>query len=277
MKYLVRFILQSLVLAFAFTSGAFAQPAAAAQPTMINSDHALGVGDVIKIAVYQNADLSLETRISEAGEISFPLIGVVKLGGLTLPAAENLIAKRLRDGKFVLQPQVNITLLQIRSSQMSILGQVSKPGRYPIEAANSKVSEMIAVAGGVVPGASDVVTLSGTRNGQPIKVDIDLPQIIQSGKTELDMIVQNNDIIFVDRAPMLYIYGEVQRPGSFRVERGMTLMQALASAGGLSARGTERGIRINRKDAAGNVTVVQPKITDLVERDDVIYVRESLF
>jgi polysaccharide export outer membrane protein len=274
MKSFVRWFLHSLLWVSLLGSSAFAQTTATA---VVKSDHTLGAGDVLRVAVYQNPDLSLETRIAESGDISFPLIGNVTLGGLAIPAAEERIAKMLRDGKFVLRPQVNITLLQIRSSQMSILGQVTKPGRYPIEAANSKVSEMIAVAGGTVPGSADVVTLSGSRNGQPIKVDIDLPQIIQSGRTDLDMVVQNNDIIFVDRAPMFYVYGEVQKPGPLRVERGMTLMQALASAGGLSARGTERGIRINRKNAAGEITVIQPKITDLVERDDVIYVRESLF
>ena len=113
-----------------------------------------------------------------------------------------------------------------------MLGQVGKPGRYPIEMVNSKVSEMIAAAGGVVPGGADVVTLVGTRNGSPVKLDIDLPAILQAGRAELDVGVENGDIIYVDRAPSIYIYGEVQRPGQMRLERGMTLMQALAAGGG---------------------------------------------
>ena len=155
----------------------------------------------------------------------------VTVGGLSVPAAEQKIAKALRDGGFVLKPQVNVSLLQVRSAQISILGQVGKPGRYPIETVNSKVSEMIAAAGGVVPGAADVVTVVGTRNGKQVKFDIDLPAILQSGKTELDAVVVNGDILYVDRAPMVYIYGEVQRPGAFRLERGMTVMQALAQGG----------------------------------------------
>ena len=91
------------------------------------------------------------------------------------------------------------------------------------------------------------------------------------------MVVENGDIIYVDRAPTFYMYGEVQRPGQMRIERGMTLRQALAGAGGLSARGTERGIKVHRKDAAGAVTIAEMKMNDPVERDDVIYVRESLF
>jgi len=95
--------------------------------------------------------------------------------------------------------------------------------------------------------------------------------------TELDPVVQINDILHVDRAPQIYVYGEVQRPGVSRLERGMTVMQALAQSGGLTQRGTERGLRIHRRDASGAVKIIQPNMNDLVERDDVIYVRESLF
>ena len=117
----------------------------------------------------------------------------------------------------------------------------------------------------------------GSRNGRPIRLDIDLPAILQSGKAELDIPVDNGDIIYVDRAPTAYIYGEVQRPGQFKVERGMTLMQALASGGGLTPRGTQRGIKVHRRDANGVVSILDLKMNDPVARDDVIYVKESLF
>jgi len=240
-------------------------------------EQTLGVGDIVKISVYQNPDLATEARVSEVGQINFPLIGVVSVGGLTVSLAEKKIEKMLRDGGFVLRPQVTIQTVAIRSSQISILGQVAKPGRFPIEIVGSKVSEMIAAAGGVLPGGADVVTLVGNRKGKPVKLDIDLPQILQSGHAELDVAVENGDIIYVDRAPTFYMYGEVQLPGQMRIERGMTLRQALAGAGGLSARGTERGIKVHRKDASGAVTISEMKMNDPVERDDVIYVRESLF
>ena len=238
----------------------------------------LGVGDIVKITVYQNPDLSVEARISELGQINFPLIGTVAVGGLTVPAAEQKIEKMLRDGGFVLKPQVTIQTVQIRSSQVSILGQVAKPGRFPIEMVGSKVSEMIAAAGGVLPGGADVVTLVGNRNGKPIKLDIDLPAILQAGRAELDVVVENGDIIYVDRAPTFYMYGEVQRPGQLRLERGMTLMQALAAGGGLTARGTQRGMHVHRhgRDRRRSRSY-EMKPNDPVERDDVIYVQESLF
>jgi polysaccharide export outer membrane protein len=266
----VRHLTQLVLLAFFALTSAFAQPAVKTEPL-------LGVNDGVRITVYQNPDLNVDARISELGQVNVPLIGAVTISGLTVSAAQALIEKLLRDGGFVLKPQVTIQTLQIRSTQISILGQVAKPGRYPIEVVGSKVSEMIAAAGGVVPGGADVVTLVGRRDGKAVKLDIDLPAILQAGRADLDVAVDNGDILYVDRAPTYYIYGEVQKPGQFRVERGMTLMQALAQGGGLTAKGTERGIRINRRDASGAVSVVEPKLSDPVQRGDVIYVRESIF
>ena len=268
----MRKLIHCWLLALALCTSAFAQGA-----DVKAAEHVLGAADVIRVTVFQNPELSVETRISEQGVISYPLLGNVALAGLSVSQGEQKIAKALRDGGFVLKPQVSILLLQIRSALVSVLGQVAKPGRYPIESTNSKVSEIIASAGGVVPGGADVVTLSGTRNGKPVKFEIDLPAILQAGKNELDMVVANGDILFVDRAPFLYMYGEVQRPGMTRLERGMTVMQALAASGGLTQRGTERGLRIHRRDANGVVRIIEPKMNDFVERDDVIYVRESVF
>jgi polysaccharide export outer membrane protein len=275
MRNLFRFLL----LSFALCSSAFAQTSPSATAASAPKPEAiLGAGDVVKITVFQQPDLTVDgARISEANQINFPLLGNVVIGGLSVSAAELKIAKLLRDGGFVLRPQVTIQVGQIRSSVISVLGQVAKPGRYPIETVGAKVSEMIAVAGGVVPGGADVVTLVGTRNGRPIKLDIDLPAILKSGKNELDLQVENGDIIYADRAPSAYIYGEVQRPGMFKLERGMTLMQALAQSGGLTARGTQRGIKVHRRDASGNVVIQDIGMNDPVGRDDVIYVKESLF
>ncbi len=274
MRNFIRFLFLSLALC----SSAFAQTSPAASASAAKPEATLGVGDIVKITVYQNPDLTVDgARISETSQINFPLIGSVAIGGLTVSAAEQKIAKALRDGGFVLRPQVTIQVGTIRSSVVSVLGQVGKPGRFPIEAVGTKVSEMVAVAGGVAPGGADVVTLVGTRNGKPIKLEIDMPAILQSGKSELDVEVQNGDIIYADRAPAAYIYGEVQRPGQFKLERGMTLMQALAQSGGLTARGTQRGIKVHRRDAAGTVTILDLNLNDPVVRDDVIYIKESLF
>jgi polysaccharide biosynthesis/export protein len=274
----MRYFFRCLFLLLVIYSTAFAQgnPAAIAVPT--KSEAIIGTGDILKITVYQNPDLTLDgARISELGKINFPLVGAVEIGGLTVSAAEQKIGKMLRDGGFVLRPQVTIQVGQIRSSVISILGQVAKPGRYPIETVGARISEMMAIAGGVTPSGADVIAFVGIRNGRSIKLDIDFPSILQSGKSELDLVVESGDIIYVDRAPVAYIYGEIQKPGQFRVERGMSMMQALAQSGGLTSRGTQRGMKVHRRDAAGSVSVLNIEPNDPVVRDDVIYVKESLF
>lgn len=272
----MRYLFQCVFLALTLGNAAFAQSSPA--ESIPKAEAILGVGDTLRITVYQNPDLTVDGgRISELGQINFPLIGNTVISGLSVPAAEQKIAKALRDGGFVLRPQVTITVATIRSAQISILGQVGKPGRFPIDTVGAKTSEMIAAAGGVSPGGADVVTLVGTRNGRPIKLDIDLPAILQSGKAELDIPVENGDVIYVDRAPSAYIYGEVARPGVFRIERGMSFMQALAMQGGLSPRGTLRGVKVHRRDANGNATISDIDLNDPVLRDDVIYIKESIF
>lgn len=252
--------------------------AGAAQAAESKAEYVLGPGDVIRITVFQNPDLTLETRVSENGAISFPLIGQVPVGGLNVSEAEKKIAKLLRDGGFVLQPQVNILPLQVRGNQVSVLGQVNRPGRYPLDVANATVTDVLAMAGGILQqGGADTLILVGTRSGKPFRQEIDLPSIFLSGKTELDLPIAGGDTIYVHRAPVFYIYGEVQRPGAYRVERDMTVMQALAQGGGLTLRGTQRGIQINRRDENGKVQQIAPEMSAPIRTDDVILVKESVF
>jgi len=261
-------------LAFAVLALANATAVCAADNT---SEYVLGAGDTIRINVFQNPDLTVETRVSESGTITFPLIGNVAVSGLTIPAAEQKIAKQLRAGGFVLKPQVNILVLTIRGSQVAVLGQVNRPGRYPLEIFNSKVTEMLAIAGGITPAGADTIVLVGTRDGKAFRKEIDVPALFLTNKLADDILVAGGDIIYVHRAPMFYIYGEVQRPGVYRLEREMTVIQGLAQGGGLTLRGTERGLRISRRGADGKTQEITPSMVDPIHTDDVIYVRESLF
>ena len=108
-------------------------------------DYRLGPGDGIRISVFQNPNLTLETRVAEDGAISYPLIGRVRIGGETLAGAESIIARALETGNYIQSPQVAIVLMQARSSQVSVLGLVNRAGRFPLETLNTRVSEMIAM------------------------------------------------------------------------------------------------------------------------------------
>lgn len=266
-----------LVSACAAAGAQSTSSATKAVPVAAAAEYRLGAGDIIRVTVYQNPDLSLDARVSEAGVISFPLLGNLKVGGLPVSQVEKRIADGLREGNFVKQPQVSILIQQVRGNQASVLGQVNKPGRFPLEAADLRLSDLLAIAGGVATAGADVVTLISTRGGQSQRIEVDLPKAFGPDRHVEDPVIQNGDIVWVDRAPIVYIYGEVQRAGALRLERGMTVMQALATGGGLTQRGTEKGIRVHRKGSDSKVQVVQPGMDDVLQDGDVVYVRESLF
>jgi polysaccharide export outer membrane protein len=264
--------------ALAGTTTVSAQASAAAPVRAAPAaEYRLGAGDVVRITVFQNPELTLESRLTEGGQISFPLLGAVRLGGLSVTEAEKVLVDGLTKGNFLRNPQVTIIVLQVRGSQANVLGQFNRPGRYPLEMAETKLSDLVALAGGVAPGGADVIVITGLRNGQAFREEVDLPALFGPGGQTRDIVVKNGDAIWVDRQPIVYIYGEVQRPGPMRLERGLTLLQALATGGGLTPRGTEKGIRVHRKSADGQVEVSQPAMTDLLREGDVVFVRESLF
>lgn len=267
----------ALLIAGAAPAQAQALTPAASKPPMAATEYRIGAGDVVRLTVFQNPDLSLETRVTEAGLISFPLLGSVRIGTLSVTAAEKLIADGLRSGNFVRSPQVTLIVLQVRGNQASVLGQVNRPGRYPLEVADMRLSDLLAIAGGMANGGADTVIVTGTRDGKAFRQEIDLPSVFAAGGAGKDLYILNNDVIWVDRQPVIYIYGEVQRPGPMRLERDLTLLQALATGGGLTQRGTEKGIRVHRKGRDGKVEVIQPGMSDALRDGDVVFVRESLF
>ncbi|MGY4830280.1 polysaccharide export protein EpsE [Sphaerotilaceae bacterium SBD11-9] len=259
-------------------------PPAAAEPAPVTQapldtqrDYVVGPGDVLRINVYQNADLSLDARVSESGLITYPLLGQVAVGGQSIGQVEATLADGLKKGNFIKQPQVGVLLVQVRGNQASVLGMATRPGRYPIEVNGMRLSQLLALAGGVAPGGSEIVTLSGVRDGQPYRLKVDISALFTGGTPLDDPLVLNGDTLYVERAPTVYIYGEVQRPGPIPLQGDMTLMQAVASGGGLTPRGTERGMRIHRRNAAGKLEVISPRMEDIVHSGDVIYVKESLF
>lgn len=262
-------------------AGAANAPAStsAAAPAGVAVDQSrIGPGDTIRITVYQSPDLSMETRVNENGFISYPLLGSVKMSGYTVEAAEQHLAQELKRHDFVKDPQVNIVVTQVRANQVNVLGQVGHPGRYPLDLAGMRMTEVLALAGGVVAGAgSDTVVLVGERDGKPYRHEVDLPRIFAPGGRGDDIVLMPGDTIWVDRAPQIYMYGEIQHPGTMRLERGMTVMQAVAAGGGATPRGTLKGLRVTRRGADGRMQTFEPSMEDSLKDGDVVFIRESLF
>lgn len=241
------------------------------------SRETLGTGDTIRVTVFQNPDLTVEVRISERGTIVFPLIGEIVLGGQTPAGAGSRIAAQLKQERVMKDPQVSVSVVQVRSRQVSVLGNVVRPGRYALDDTNLTLTDILALAGGISPGGADTVTVVNSRNGTEKKREINVAEMIARGDMSANFEIQNGDTIFVQRAPVFYIYGEVQRAGAYRLEPDMVVMHALSLGGGMTPRGSDRGLSIHRRMPDGAVRKFEAKLFESVRPDDVIYVKESLF
>ncbi len=224
----------------------------------------LGAGDAIRVTVHQQPDLTTDARVSERGTIAMPLVGEVKVLGLSPQQAAAHIATGLKQGKFLKNPQVNVAVTTLRSSQVSVLGHVARPGRYPLDDTSSQLSEVIAAAGGITTAGAQQVTV--LRGGKEQRVDVFKPFALKPG-----------DTIHVDRTPVVYIYGEVTRAGAYPIVPDMTVMHAIAAGGGITPRGSERRLKLRRPGPDGKLVEKDAHLRDIVKPDDVIFVKEALF
>jgi len=246
-------------------------------PSKAVGAYLLGPRDVVRITVYNQPDLSIEAQITDRGTITFPLIGEVQIGNLEKGAAEVLLADKLRDGGFIKQPQVNLLITQYRSQQVSVLGFINKPGKYSIDSV-SYITDLLSQAGGIAPDGADVATLvRKDRDGKVTKYSIDLVKLFDASDVTQNYEVSDGDIIYVGRAPVFYIYGEVQKPGGYRLQRGMNIMQAISVGGGLTPKGTERGMYLNRSDDGGKVEALAVNAATPLKENDVVYIKQRLF
>src|SRR5262245_857008 len=237
------------------------------------AEYRLGAGDLLKINVYGYPDMSADVRVDESGSISYAYVGQLAVGGRSARDVESLVATKLTTGGFIRSPQVSVLVADYRSQTVAVMGQVSRPGQYPLRKA-SAVIDLLAEAGGVMNGtAADEATL---LHADGSKLAIDLFALFDGDPTQ-NSPVSAGDTIYVPRASQFYVYGEVQRPGTYRLERNMTVSQAISAGGGLTPRGTDRRATVKRRNEQGKEAHVSVKGSDLLRADDVLVIKESLF
>ena len=277
-----------------FGTALFAQTAVpvnqAASPAVTGSDSKtilpagdsavrLGAGDLIEVSVYNVPELNTKLRVSTAGEIYLPLIDYVHVAGLTLDEAEAVIERRLERGGFVKGPHVQIFVQEYNSAGASVLGEVSKPGVYPV-LGDQKLFSLISTAGGLTDRAGKSITITH-RDQPPVTVPIshNIEDHPQSNVTVLP-----GDIVTIRRADIIYVVGEVNRPSGFLMDSGhISVLQAIALAGGTNSTAKLNAARIVRKAPSGLVIVpvqlkklMEAKISDLpMEADDILFVPTS--
>ena len=239
-------------------------------------EYLLGDGDTVSITVYDHPDLTLTARISPEGTIPYPLLDEVAIGGLTPKAAGRKIAKMLVDRGFIISPQVALAVKDYTSQQIHILGKVNNPGNYPLEG-KSTVIDLLARAGGVTKDAADVIfVVKNSAGGKSVRQEIDLLRFYAGDMTQ-NILVAKGDTILVPKMDTFYIHGEVKRSGEYRLLRGMTVVQALSVGGGVSDRGSLKRMNVTRGLADGKTEKIDVDLTDTLEPNDVLYVKERYF
>jgi polysaccharide export outer membrane protein len=240
----------------------------------------LGPGDLIEVNVYNVPELASKVRVSLAGDVYLPLIDYVHVDGLTQEEAQAVIQKRLEDGGFVRSPHVTIFVDEAASQGVTVLGEVLKPGIYP-DVADHKLYEVVSEAGGFTPSASRKIAI--IRRNLADAIRIDLPRNLAddlSGNVE----IMPGDTITIPRAPVIYVVGDVGRPSGLLVDNGtLTVLQAIALAGGTNHTAKLSGARIIHKSPAG-VTESRVEIKKMLEAkapdvtlqaDDILFIPVS--
>lgn len=240
----------------------------------------LGAGDLLDVNVYNVPELTSKVRVSSSGDIYLPLIDYVHVEGVTQEEAQTLIEKRLADGGFVRSPHVTIFVDEATSQGVTVLGEVTRPGIYP-DVADHRLFKVVSEAGGFTASASRNIAI--IRQNQPEPIHISLPRNLaddMSGNVE----VLPGDTITIPRAPIIYVVGDVGRPSGLLVDNGtLTVLQAVALAGGINHTAKLGGARIIHKGPTGMIEtriqikkMLEAKVPDVtLQADDILFIPVS--
>ena len=250
------------------------------------NNYIVGPQDVLMITVFDQQDLSGKFTVDADGSVSFPLIGRLKAGGLTLHEVEDGLRKALADG-FFKNPQVSVGIEQYRSQRVFVVGEVRTPGPYQLSG-DMTLIEALARAGSTTEAAAGeamiVRSKSAAASAGPILpeqqqgadvIRVDIKEL-QSGRLSQNALLRDGDTIFVPRAELVYVFGQVKNPGAYPMQKGTTVLQALSLAGGVTDRGATGRLRVARV-VAGKKTEVRVSVEDIVQPGDTVIVPERFF
>jgi polysaccharide export outer membrane protein len=253
------------------------QPDRAAAQT----DYLIGPQDVLSIIVFGEPEFSNKYTVEQDGTFTYPQLGRIKAGGLTLKALEDEIRRQLADG-FFRNPQVAVKVDDYKSQRILVMGEVRSPGPITLKAGMTLL-EAIAQAGSTTPSASDEAVVvrprqkprAASAEGEADLIRVSLTKI-QAGDLSLNLTLRDGDTVRVPKAESVYVFGEVKNPNGYIVPPGTNVLQAITLAGGMTERGSDKRIRIRRM-VDGKETTIDAKLIDIVKPGDTIIVRPSLF
>jgi polysaccharide export outer membrane protein len=245
-------------------------------PSATASSYSIGPQDQLSITVADEPELTGKFRVDNDGTFIFPYLGRVAAAGKTLAGLQEALTRQLADG-YLKNPQVRVEVDQYKSQSVFVSGEVRSPGKITM-AGKTTLLEAISLAGSLTPNASTeiVITRRGTGPKAPIEEIRVNRRDIETGRAGQDLFLREGDVIFVPKAQTFYISGMVRNPGSYVLDPGMTVEQAIALAGGLTERGSDRGIVVTRMVKGVSIDLGVTKL-DKVQPGDTIKIRGRFF
>jgi len=251
--------------------------AGSSRPAWAETDnYVVGEGDELKISVYQHDNMQTTVQVSGDNTVLLPLLGAVKVKGLTVPQVSDKIARLLSDG-YIINPKVNVFVTAYRSKKAVILGYVYKPGMYEMSGPITLL-ELISKAGGLLDNAGDSAVIKNRRaDGSETSRSIDLRVLMGSGNLSENMMIQDGDNVYISKAGFCYVMGEVQKPGAYKLDNKTTVIMAITLAGGYTGKASQRSVKVMRAVDGEKQPLPNATIDTLLQDDDVIIVPESFF
>lgn len=228
------------------------------------TDYVLGAGDLVSITVFETNELNTESRISSRGVITMPLLGQVHLRGLTAMEAEEKIEQALLKD-YMHEAHVTLFVKERVSQQITLVGAVARPGTYETKV-TKRLLEVLSMAGGMTRAAGDTVYVTrhkGDGEGNEVYL-VDMEQLLDEGRVEMNMFIQGGDVIFVPQSDIVQVEGAVWQPGPVRIDGSLTIDEAIAAAGGLAQYADEDDIKLIRKDRDGKRQIIQLSMQEIM-------------
>lgn len=238
----------------------------------------IGTGDRVSISVYGQEDMDTDTEVAADGTITMALIGRVNVEGMTPPEVSRLLESRLENEGYLRNANVNVVVEEYRSNTISVLGHVNQPGKIALEGPTT-LTEVLALAGGInSDGGERLVLIRDGDDGEQVRHQFYLSELLdQRAGDQPPVRVRNGDTLFVPKAEQFYVHGQVQKPGTYKLDRSLNVMQALSVSGGFNPRASTRGVILYRKQPDGSVKTLDVDMSDTIRDGDVLFVKESLF
>ena len=238
-------------------------------------DYVVGERDVLRVTVYDHPDLTTVGRVSGEGTFFFPFLGDVKVKGLTIPQIASKISSQLADG-YIVNPQVSVFIEEYRSRKVLLIGEVIRPGPYELTGPTTLL-ELLSRAGPLASNAGDEAIIKRKTSGSEQAIKIDLIRLIEKGDTTVDLVLQDGDSIYIPKAGVFYVHGEVKKPDMYKFKEGLTVIKAITMAGGFTDIASPKRTRIKRLENGKEITLEKVGFDEVIKADDVIFVPESLF